>query len=46
MEGNGINQVGDGEENSVLLQVSDTADPDLIKVLKVPYDWFNPPPKK
>ena len=39
-----IDQVGDEEENYVLLQVDNTVNTDLVKILRVSDDWVDPPP--
>ena len=46
VEENGIDQVGDEEENYVLIQVGDTVDSDLAKTLKVPDDWVKHHPNE
>ena len=42
--GDGIDQAGEGEMNSVLLHAGDTMDPDEIKFPKPPDDWVDPAP--
>ena len=42
----GIDQFGDEEESCVLLQVFDTINPYLVRILKVPDDCIEPPPNK
>ena len=46
MEEGGIDQFGDEEESCVLLQVFDTINPYLVRILKVLDDCIEPPPNK
>ena len=46
VENYGIDQVGDKEENYVLLQVGDTVNQDSVKMTKVPVSWGEPTPNK
>ena len=46
MEEYGIDQFGDEEESCVLLQVFDTINPYLVRILKVLDDCIEPPPNK
>ena len=43
VDNNGLDQVGDEEDNYVLLKVGDTFYPNSFRATTVPDDWVEPP---